>query len=65
MTTTITRHPIICLPNVPRTRVVHMSRVLAPESKGEWPEYLQGVIVHRARAVPLVILREDLEGNEP
>jgi hypothetical protein len=63
---TIKPTPIITLPaHIPATRVVHMSRVLKPEGKGEPPEHLQAALVLRSGGETLVILREDLEGNEP
>jgi hypothetical protein len=56
--------PIIAL-GVPATTVVHMDRTLWPEAKGEPPEQIHAVMVLRPHSEPLVILREDLEGNEP
>ncbi len=55
--------PIIGLPDVPRTRVVHMSRVLLPESKGEPAEELQAAILLRSDSEPQVWLREDFEAQ--
>jgi hypothetical protein len=59
-------HPIITFPAyVPATTVVHMDRTLWPEAKGEPPEQIHAVMVLRPHSEPMVILREDLEGNGP
>lgn len=55
---------IVTLPNVPRTRVVHMARTLLSECKGSPAEELRAAIVLRTGAEPLVLLREDLENEE-
>lgn len=52
--------PIVAIPNVPRTRVVHMARLLLPEAKGEPTEHLRAAIVLRSQREPQVWLEEDL-----
>lgn len=54
-------HPVITLPAyVPATTVVHMARILLPESKGDSAEELRAAMVLRAHREPQVWLQEDL-----